>query len=110
MKRTLYPLVAGVFTAIPALSFARMVELEEDGSGSGAGLACRFPEDAFTVTINYTPDQYPIVLGDQVANTNAKGKFVGEPVQTGLNARAADIYAMVSCLGGATVLRVTEED
>jgi hypothetical protein len=110
LLRTLYPLTAGTYTAIPALRFSRKVELEEDGTGTGAGLAIKFPEDNYTAVMTYTPDQQPVVLGDEVGFGNAKGKMVGWPVQTGLNARPADIYAMVTCLTGTTVLRVTEED
>lgn len=110
MLRTLYTLNAGTYTAIPALRFSRLVELEEDASGTGAGLAAKFPEDNYTAVFSYSPLQQPIILGDKVGIQHGKGKFVGEPAQTGLNTRAADVYAMVTCLAGTTVLRVTEED
>lgn len=110
MLRTLYTLTAGTYTAIPALRFSRLVELQEDATGTAAGIACKFPEDNYTAIFSYGPLEQPVVLGDRVAIQNGRGKFVGEPVQTGLNARAADVYAMVTCLAGTTVLRVTEED
>ena len=77
---------------------------------SQTGIACKFPEDNFTAVDSYIPQQQPVVLGDKVGLGHGRGKFVGEPVQTGLNARAAEVYAMVTCLSGTTVLRVTEED
>ncbi|HEV2709152.1 MAG TPA: hypothetical protein VGU67_02965 [Edaphobacter sp.] len=110
MLRTLYSLTAGTYTAIPALRFSRLVKLEEDGTGTGVGLICKFPEDNYTATFTYPPAQQPIILGDEVAIQNGRGKMVGIPVQTGLNTEAATVYAMVSCLTGTTVLRVTEED
>ena len=110
MLRTLYPLTAGTYTAIPALRFARLVELEEDATGNQTGIACKFPEDNFTAVDSYIPQQQPVILGQKVGLSHGRGAFVGEPAQTGLHARAADIYAMVTCLSGATVLRVTEED
>lgn len=110
MNRTLYNLTAGTFTAIPATRFSRLVELIEDGTGSLAGLALKFPEDSFTAIRTYPPDQQPVILGDEVGIANAKGKIIGWPTQTGLNARPADNYVLASCLTGTTVLRVTEED
>ena len=110
MLRTLYPLTAGTYTAIPALRFARLVELEEDATGNQVGLACKFPEDNFTAVDSYIPQQQPVVLGQKVGQSFGHGTFVGVPAQTGLNVRAADVYAMVTCLSGTTVLRVTEED
>lgn len=110
MKRTLYSLTAGVYTNIPALQFARRVELQEDATGTNAGLGCKFPEDNFTAIFEYAPDQEPVVLGNSTAEGNAFGTILGWPVQTGLNARAADFYAKVTCLSGTTVLRVTEID
>jgi hypothetical protein len=110
LLRTLYTLTAGTYVAIPALRFARRVELSEDGSGNATGIMCKFPEDNFTAIFTYSTFQQPVVLGDEVGNFHGRGKFVGEPVQTGLNTRAADVYAMVTAVSGTTILRVTEED
>lgn len=110
MKRTLYSLTAGVFTSIPALQFARRVEMQEDASGTNIGLAVKFREDNYTQIFEFAPTDEPVVLDNSIAGGNAFGFLQGWPVQTGLNARAADVYAKVSCLAGTTVLRVTEID
>jgi hypothetical protein len=110
MKRTLYPLTAGVYTAIPALQFARRVDLEEDGSTAPAGILLKFREDNFTQIFEYLPAQQPCILGDRVAQANGRGYILGWPTQTGLNARAADNYVMASAVTGTTTLRVTEYD
>lgn len=110
MKRTLYNLTAGVYTNIPALQFARRVELIEDGSVAGAGLLVKFPEDNFTAIHAFPPAQQPVVLGNATAQGAGSGPIQGWPVQTGLNVRAADFYAKVTAMGGTTVLRVTEID
>jgi hypothetical protein len=110
LRRPLVTLTAGTFTAIPALQFARLVELQEDDSVPSVGLMLKFPEDAYTAAFTYKQEAQPVILGQRVGQFNNKGTFVGEPVQTGLNARAADIYVMASCLTGTTALRVTEED
>lgn len=110
LRRPLIALTAGTFTAIPALQFARMVELQEDDSVASVGLAFKFPEDNFTATFEYKAAAQPVILGDKVGIQRAQGKFVGEPAQTGLNVRAADVYVMASCITGTTQLRVTEND
>lgn len=110
MLRTLYNLTAGVYTAIPALRFSRRVELEEDGTGLGVGLSLKFPEDNFTLIRSYPPEQQPVLLGNSVASGGGQGPIMGWPVQTGLNARAADNYVMASCMTGTTIMRVTEID
>lgn len=110
LRRPLVALTAGTFTAIPALQFARMVQLQEDDSVPSVGLVLKFPEDNYTASFTYKVEAQPVILGNQNAQNNNKGAFVGEPVQTGINTRAADIYVMASCLTGTTQLRVTEED
>jgi hypothetical protein len=85
-----------------------MVELAEDGTGTGNGLAVKFPNDNFTAIFNYPPDQQPLILGDRDAHGNARGEIIGWPTQTGLNARTADVMVQVAAMSGATVLRVTE--
>lgn len=110
MKRTPYALTAGTYTSIPALQFARRVELREDGVAAAVGLSVKYPEDGFTAAYDYLVAQQPVVLGNPVAHGNAYGGILGWPVQTGLNARAADIYCKVSCLTGTTTLDVTEID
>lgn len=110
LRRPLVALTAGSYTAIPALQFARKVELAEDDSVTSVGLSVKFPEDNYTNAFAYKQPQQPVILGNTVAKDNNKGPFVGEPAQTGLNVRAADVYVMVSCLTGTTQLRVTETD
>lgn len=110
LRRPLVALTAGTFTAIPALQFARMVELQEDDSVASVGLALKFPEDNFTAIFEYKAAAQPVILGNKNAQNNNKGAFVGMPVQTGLNVRAADVYVMASCITGTTQLRVTETD
>jgi hypothetical protein len=87
-----------------------MVELQEDDSVASVGLVFKFPEDNFTASFTYKTEAQPVVLGNLNAQNNNKGAFVGEPAQTGINVRAADVYVMASCLTGTTQLRVTEED
>lgn len=110
MNRTLYNLTAGVYTPIPALQFARLVKMWEDGTGNGVGLSVKFADDNFTVAYAYPPAIQPVVIGNEVAQGRGQGAIQGWPVQTGLNARAADNYAKVSCLSGTTVMVVEEED
>lgn|GEM_PF-4585710 len=110
LRRPLVALTAGVYTAIPALQFARMVELQEDDSVASVGLLLKFPEDNFTAIFEYKAAAQPVILGDKVGIEHGRGKFVGEPAQTGLNTRAADVYVMASCATGTTQLRVTEND
>lgn len=110
LRRPLVALTAGTYTAIPALQFARMVELQEDDSVASVGLLLKFPEDNFTAAFEYKAAAQPVILGDKVAHGNNKGAMLGWPAQTGLNARAADVYVMASCPTGTTQLRVTETD
>lgn len=110
LRRPLIALAAGTFTAVPALTFARLVELQEDDSVASVGLVLKFPEDNFTASFTYKAPAQPVVLGDMVGQHNGRGKWVGVPVQTGLNAAPATVYVLASCLTGTTQLRVTEED
>lgn len=110
LRRPLVALTAGTYTAIPALQFARLVELQEDDSVPSVGLLLKFPEDGYTAVFAYKQEAQPVILGQKVGQKENRGAFVGEPVQTGLNARAADVYVMASCISGTTQLRVTEED
>jgi hypothetical protein len=87
-----------------------MVELAEDDSVDSVGLVLKFPEDNFTASFTYKQQAQPVILGNLNGQNNNKGAFVGQPVQTGINARAADVYVMASCLTGTTQLRVTEVD
>jgi hypothetical protein len=111
MRRTLYSLTTA-FTTIPATQFSRLVELQEDGSVTAVGLKVKYPDDNFTATFSYLPTQEPVVLGDKVANTNAKGYILGWPAQGNniLVPHAADTYCMVAAATGTTTLRVTEYD
>ena len=109
-KGTLYSLTAGNYTVIPATRVARRVEIAEDGTGNNTGLAIKLPDDNFTAVLSYPPAQQPIVLGNVVANQNGAGMFLGLPTQTGLNARTADTYCLLSCMSGTTIVRVTELD
>ena len=110
MRRTSYNLVAGTFTPIPALQFARRVELTEDAAAAAVGLSVKYPEDNFVGIHDYLPAQEPVIIGNTVAFGHGQGPILGWPVQTGLNARAADTYCTVSCLSGTTKLWVTEID
>lgn len=110
LRRPLVALTAGTFTAIPALQFARMVELQEDDSVTSVGLIFKFPEDNFTAAFTYKAAAQPVILGNKPGIADDKGAFQGMPAQTGLNVRAADVYVMASCLTGTTQLRVTEQD
>jgi hypothetical protein len=110
LRRPLITLTAGSYTAIPALQFARMVELQEDDSVASVGLLLKFPEDNYTAAFAFKAAAQPVVLGNKTAQNNDKGAMVGWPAQTGLNVRAADVYVMASCITGTTQLRVTETD
>jgi hypothetical protein len=110
MLRTLYTVTAGTFTAIPALRFSRRVEIQEDGTSTGNGIAAKLPDDNFTAVMSYPPAQQPLILGNPTATGHGQGPLIGIPVQTGLNAKAASTYALVSAMSGTIIIRVTEFD
>lgn len=110
LRRPLIALTAGSFTAVPALQFARRVELQEDDSVPSVGLVFKFPEDNYTASFTYKQIAQPVILGQQVGNMDGMGEWVGVPAQSGINTAPATVYVMASCLTGTTQLRVTELD
>ena len=110
MKRTQYPLTAGIYTPIPALQFSRKVELTEDGSVQAQGLQVKYPLDGFQSVYTYAPDAEPVEITESVPLGAGQGILLGWPQQTGINQRAADTYCMVSCAGGTSLLNVLEYD
>lgn len=92
----------GAFVAIPAQTFARSVEIDEDASGSGSGLIVQWPDGTVA---NYAPAQLPIHLGNPGGGA---GAAVARPAYT--TGVTAQNYCMVKSLGTTTIVRLTEDN
>lgn len=109
---TLYALDgAATFVNIPATRFARYLQIQEDGTGTAAGLQIKWPTDNFTAIDKYPATQQPIKPQENPETLGmGMGPILGWPAQTGLNVRAADILFKVASMGAATVVRVDERE
>lgn len=99
------PLITGVTSgtpvAIKAKTFARYVEIAEDGSGAAAGLVVTWPNGS---TATYTPAMQPIKIGTQ----DGCGPFVGVPANYNGAGGSATLYCTVESVAATTVVRVSE--
>lgn len=99
------PLYTGVTSGTPvalkAKTFARYVEIAEDGSGAAAGLVVTWPNGN---TATYTPAMQPIKIGKD----NGTGPFVGVPANYNGANGAATTYCTVESVAATTVVRVSE--
>lgn len=92
---------SGTPVALTAKTFARYVEITEDGSGAAAGLAVTWPNGHVA---EYTPAMQPIRIGTQ----DGCGPLVGAPASYNGMGGAATQYCTVESLGATTEVRVTE--
>jgi hypothetical protein len=107
IKRTLYAgVVSGAGTALVANSFARYVEIQEDGSGTAVGLV--YTDQNGTVT-NYPPSQQPIKIGNPAGGLGgATGPLLGVPANYNGGGGAATSFGSVKSMSGTTAVRVSE--
>jgi hypothetical protein len=86
---------------ITAKTFARYVEIAEDGSGSATGLKVTWPNGSVS---EYTPAMQPIKIG----TIDGSGPLVGSPLNYNGPSTPATVYCNVESMGAATEVRVTE--
>ena len=87
--------------AITAKTFARYVEITEDGSGSAAGLKVTWPKGSVS---EYTPAMQPIKIG----TVDGSGPLVGVPANYNGAGGAGTQYCTIESMGAATQVRVSE--
>ena len=92
---------SGTPVALTAHTFARYVEIAEDGSGSAAGLAVTWPNGHIS---EYAPSQQPIKIGTQ----DGSGPLVGTPLNFNGPNTPATQYCTVESLGANTYVRISE--
>jgi hypothetical protein len=106
---------SGAFTAITASTFARYVEIWEDGAGPPAGMKVQMPVRAAASagggwvpdgnTVLLTPAMQPLKIGNP---GGGGGPFVGSPAGgPSLNAPAS-IYCYVESVGATSTIQVRE--
>lgn len=105
MATLVQALYTGVTSGTPvplkAKTFARYVEIAEDGSGAAAGLVVTWPNGN---TATYTPAMQPIKIG----TLDGSGPLVGAPANYNGMGGAATQYCTVESVAATTVVRVTE--
>lgn len=99
---------SAAYVSILALTFARGVSIQEDGSLGGAfsGLQVLWPNGSVSY---YPPTEQPIIIGNIVPN--GVGPLVGKPAGwNGLSAGncPATVYCQVKSMGANTTVRVAE--
>jgi hypothetical protein len=92
---------SGTPVAITAKTFARYVEIAEDGSGAAAGLVVKWPNGN---TSTYTPGMQPIKIG----TIDGSGPLVGVPANYNGMGGSATQYCTVESVAATTVVRVSE--
>ena len=92
---------SGTPVALTAHTFARYVEITEDGSGSAAGLAVTWPNGSVS---EYTPAMQPIKIG----TIDGSGPLVGVPANYSGATNAATQYCTVESMGADTKVRISE--
>lgn len=92
---------SGAQTAIIAKTFARYVEIAEDGSGVAAGLKVTWPSGNVS---EYTPAMQPIKIG----TVDGSGPLVGCPANYNALGGAATQYCQIESMGANTNVRVSE--
>lgn len=93
----------GAYTQIAATIPAGQVEIVEDGSVAGQGLAVQYPADGYATT-----DTYPAGQPIEITGHGQTG-VLGYPAQP--DGRAADIYCQVrSATATGTTVRVVESE
>jgi len=91
---------------ISASTFARYVEIQEDGAGAAAGLKVTWPNGAVS---EYTPSMQPICIGNKGgALGGGHQPLAGVPTNYNGNGGAATTYCTIRSLGANTQVRVTE--
>ena len=92
---------SGTPVALTAETFARYVEIAEDGSGAAAGLVVKWPNGN---TATYTPSMQPIKIG----TLDGSGPAVGVPANYNGMGGAATQYCTVESVAATTIVRVSE--
>jgi len=118
--KQLIAVTGGAFVTVSASIYSIYAEIQEDGSGSAAGLKVSFPDDNFTAVYEYPPAQQPIKFGtERRTGKSGSAPLLGKPQRTipqsnaAGNAyqnltEAATIYCKVESMGANTVIRVDE--
>ena len=103
LVQTVQAVTSAAQVPIVAKAFASYVEIEEDGSGVGAGLKVTWPNGTVA---EYTPAQQPIPIGSK--DHEGRGPLVGCPANYNGGGGAATQYCTVESLGADTVVRTSE--
>ena len=117
MALIVQPVIAvtsGAYTPITASTFARYVEIEEDGSGPPAGILVEMPVDAAaSAGGGKIPDGNPFELTTamqplRIGNPGGgAGPFVGSPADSARGALAS-IYCYIKSVGATSKIQVRE--
>ncbi len=86
---------------LTAHTFARYVEIAEDGSGTAAGLKVTWPNGNVSI---YTPAMQPITIGTK----DGSGPAVGVPANYNNLGGSATVYCNVESLSTNTAVRISE--
>ena len=92
---------SGAFVPMTAHTFARYVEIQEDGLGTQSGLKVTWPNGTVD---NFTPAMQPIKIG----TIDGSGPLVGAPANYNGKGGAATVYCTVEALGAATSVTISE--
>jgi len=97
------PVAVTSATGVPiiAKTFARYVEIQEDGLGTQAGLQVTWPNGNVD---NFSPAMQPIKLG----TIDGSGPLVGAPANYNGLGGPATVYCTVKSLGAATSVTTSE--
>ncbi|HEY1808859.1 MAG TPA: hypothetical protein VGG42_09870 [Acidobacteriaceae bacterium] len=118
--KQLIAVTAAAYVTVSATIFSQYVEIQEDASGSAAGLEVTFPDDNFTQAYEYQPSAQPIKIGTPiVTGKSGSARLVGKPdrtvsVPSSVTGKyvnvdePATIYCKVKSLGANTNIRVDE--
>ena len=89
------------FVPMTAATFARYVEIAEDGSGAAAGLKVTWPNGSVS---EYTPAMQPIKIG----TLDGSGPLVGVPANYNGAGGVATTYCTAESMGVSTFVRISE--
>lgn len=97
---------SGANTPVVAKTFARYVEIEEDGAAAPAGIVITWPNGAVTT---HTPAQQPVVLGNKGGALGAPtSPAIGVPANYNGGGGPATVYCSVKSVGATGAVRVSE--
>lgn len=101
--QALVAVATGAYTPITASTWARYVEIAEDGAAAPGGIRVKWPNGTVDT---YTPSMQPVKIGNPSGNT---GPFVGAPADA-ISGRAATQYCQIESVGATSSIRVMEQN